>query len=48
MAAELWKEVNGDMPKYFPGASTSFQSDFQKLGDSSTGPDELLQISLRW
>jgi hypothetical protein len=47
MAAELWKEVSGAMPKYFPGASHSFLADFQKLGDASTGTDELLSIIQR-
>jgi hypothetical protein len=47
MAEELWKEVTGNLPKYFPGASANFQADFQKLGDPSTGPDELLQILQR-
>jgi hypothetical protein len=47
MAEELWKEVTGNLPKYFPGASANFQADFQKLGDPSTGPSELLQILQR-
>ncbi len=47
MAAELWKEVSGNMAKYFPDANATFQKNFEKLGDASTSPDDLLPIIQR-
>ena len=47
MAEELWKEVNANLTKFFPNATSAFQADFQKLGASSTGTDELLAIIQR-
>jgi hypothetical protein len=44
MAAELWKEVNADMAKYFPDATAVFKKDFETIGNASVGPDDLLPV----
>lgn len=41
MAKELWEEMNADLDKYFPAASSDFRTEFQHLGDSSRTPDHL-------
>lgn len=47
MAADLWKEVFGNMAKYFPDANAAFQKDFEKVGDASVRPEDLLPIIQR-
>lgn len=43
MAKELWKEVNGNIAKYFPNAKVSFISTKLKvLGDDTKTPTELI------
>jgi hypothetical protein len=42
MAAELWKEVWGNFTKYFPGSTAHFMQEFEKLGDVTKRPEELL------
>lgn len=44
MAAELWKEVNADILKYFPDATSAFKKDFETIGDASVSPDDLLSV----
>jgi hypothetical protein len=41
MAGELWKEVAADLSKFYPGETSDFARDFQRLGDASKSPDEL-------
>jgi hypothetical protein len=42
MAAEFWKEVWGNFTKYFPDSTADFKHEFEKLGDASKRPEELL------
>jgi hypothetical protein len=42
MAAEFWKEVWGNFTKYFPDSTAAFKQEFEKLGDGSKRPEELL------
>ena len=44
MAAEIWKEVNADMAKYFPDATPAFKKDFETIGDASVSPDDFLPV----
>lgn len=44
MAAEIWKEVNADMAKYFADATPAFKKDFETIGDASVSPDDLLAV----
>ena len=41
MANELWREMNADLSKFYPGAFSDFVADFQLLGDTTKSPDEL-------
>jgi hypothetical protein len=41
MAEELWKEMNADLSKFYPAATTGFTHDFKLLGDRSKSADEL-------
>jgi hypothetical protein len=41
MANELWVEMKTDLKKFYPGASSDFVTDFQRLGDATKLPDEL-------
>jgi Sir2- and TIR-associating SLOG family/SIR2-like domain len=43
MAERIWKEVATEFEKHFPSASADFKRQFQKLGDASKAPSELLE-----
>ncbi|MDD5672695.1 MAG: SIR2 family protein [Chitinivibrionales bacterium] len=43
MAKELWDAVWNDFPKYFPGADSAFRRLFEKLGDTTSCPDEIMK-----
>jgi len=47
MAHELWKEMNSDLAKFYPSASSSFVADFQLIGDTSKSPVELREAVMR-
>ena len=42
MANEFWKEITADFSKFYPSAPADFATDFQRLGDPSKKPDEIL------
>jgi hypothetical protein len=42
MAKILWDEVQSNFASYYPSASPAFRNWFDKLGDPSTGPSELI------
>lgn len=44
MAAELWNEVWGNFTKYFPASTAGFKQEFEKLGDASKRPEDLLPV----
>jgi hypothetical protein len=44
MAAKLWKEVWSDFDKFYPETNRGFRQQFEKLGDVSQRPDDLLPI----
>jgi len=43
MAQELWKETAQQFDKLYPSASTTFRQAFDKIGNPSTPPDEILK-----
>lgn len=47
MAEELWKEVAADLDTYFPGHSKEFDDNFVEIGNSSLGPDALLESIIK-
>ncbi len=47
MAETLWEEVSTDIPKYFLAPDTDFKRQFNKLGDASKRPAQLIEIVLR-
>jgi hypothetical protein len=44
LAAELWEEVRTNTAKFYPKASKAFMADFERLGDTTKTPDELIAI----
>jgi hypothetical protein len=42
MAQELWKEVSANFARFYPTADATFRQNFDKLGDSTTPPDQIL------
>ena len=42
MAGELWKEVWGALTTFYPDADGTFREEFEKLGDRSKTPAELI------
>lgn len=44
MAEILWKEVCNDFKKFYPGATPAFRDEFEKLGDNSTAPSDLIPV----
>lgn len=42
IAEELWKEVLGKFAEFYPDADAAFREEFEKLGDPSKTPGELL------
>jgi hypothetical protein len=46
MAENLWKEVLENFDTYYPGVSSSFKSNFEKLGDKSLATEDLISTIL--
>jgi hypothetical protein len=44
MAKVLWEEVYRDLRKHFPNTNAEFKKQFQKLGDATKRPDELISV----
>ena len=47
MAEELWKEVLGNFDTFYPAADAAFREEFEKLGDLSKTPSELIAAVLK-
>jgi hypothetical protein len=45
MAQEIWQEMWNDFDRFYPDLNTGFRDGFEKLGDSSKSPDELIAIT---
>lgn len=44
MAETLWNEVWNDFKTYYPHANSAFRDEFEKLGDKSISPSDLVPI----
>ena len=47
MAEELWKEVMSNFGTFYPATDAAFREEFEKLGDPSKTPGELLAAVLK-
>jgi hypothetical protein len=47
MAEDLWKEVLGNFGTFYPAADAAFREEFEKLGDPSKTPTELIAAVLK-
>lgn len=47
MAADLWKEMMADLKNQFPGRDNDFHTQFERLGQPTTNPMELIDPLLK-
>jgi hypothetical protein len=45
MSETLWKEVWNNFKKFYPNATPTFRNGFDKLGDNSTSPSDLISVT---
>jgi hypothetical protein len=45
IAQEIWQEMWNDFDRFYPGSNSRFRDGFEKLGDVSRSPDELIAVT---